>query len=138
MGCDIHLHIEVKIKGQWYNYNHPRIDRDYDLFAKMANVRNDGEIIPISEPKGLPDDAAFVTKFHSDRWGIGAHSRSWLGQSEIQGLFNWIHVHMKVDISIEYDIFGYLFGNGLTDLKENPEDYPDELEDVRFVFWFDN
>lgn len=27
MGCDIHLHIEVKINGAWEHYATPRVDR---------------------------------------------------------------------------------------------------------------
>ena len=51
MGCDIHLHVEVKIKGKWLHYNHPNIDRCYWLFTKMAGVR---EIEGVEACEGLP------------------------------------------------------------------------------------
>lgn len=34
------------------------IDRNYELFSILANVRNNGEIIPISEPRGFPKNAS--------------------------------------------------------------------------------
>ena len=138
MGCDIHLHIELKIKGQWRHYNHPRVPRVYDLFAKMAGVRNYDGIEPIAEPKGLPDDVAFITKFCSDRLGIDGQSHSWLGLDEIKTLYECICERLDVKISIDKEYFGYLFGNSFPGFLEYPQDYPSELEDVRFVFWFDN
>ena len=78
MGCDIHVHFEIKLNGKWEHYSNPSIDRNYELFAKMADVRNDYEnpIIPISFPKGLPKDLSVVTKFEVDHWGSDGHSHS--------------------------------------------------------------
>lgn len=36
------------------------------------------------------------------------------------------------------DILGYLFGNSWSDFTGHREDYPTEIEDLRWVFWFDN
>ncbi len=36
MGCDIHLHTEVKIANVWHRYGCPSVDRNYRVFAKMA------------------------------------------------------------------------------------------------------
>lgn len=85
MGCDIHMFVEVKNDGKWKavprrtrpepEYSQwdkrtiecPYDDRNYDLFAMLANVRNGvgfagirtGEgFVPISMPKGFPDDAS--------------------------------------------------------------------------------
>lgn len=38
MGCDIHLHAEVKIKNAWHHYAHPSVPRSYPLFSIMAGV----------------------------------------------------------------------------------------------------
>lgn len=154
MGCDIHLHIEIKVDGQWHHYNHPQIPRNYWLFAKMANVRNYdtftcGLIEPISQPKGFPDDATFTTKFdYEERWGDDAHSASWLNAKEIQTLAEWWRETFKKESYPQSWFeasgggnFGYLFGNGYESFlkyKGKDDGYPRKLEDVRFVFWFDN
>ena len=70
MGCDLHLHTEVKINGKLHHYGSHRPHRNYDLFAKMANVRNyDEEIEPISLPKGLPEDITELTKYDAELLG---------------------------------------------------------------------
>lgn len=63
MGCDIHLHQEVKIGGEWHHYREQSVSRNYALFAKMAGVRNYGlTVTPIDEPRGIPDDATDGTE----------------------------------------------------------------------------
>lgn len=41
MGCDIHLHQEVKINGEWHHYRLAEMPRNYEVFEKMAGVRGD-------------------------------------------------------------------------------------------------
>ena len=141
MGCDIHLHSEVKINGEWHHYSHPRIERWYDLFARMADVRNDPErdIKPISQPRGLPDDATFMTRF--DYEYEHGHSASWLSGKEVADLGTWAEERYKTRnkdwFSFDHHVIGYVFGNGW-DVKGNRGSYPDGVEDVRIVFWFDN
>ena len=138
MGCDIHLHTEVKIDGKWYTYGTPNVRRNYDVFAKMANVRNgDGEIDPIAEPKGLPEDCSKVTTVKAEYWEADAHPHSWLGAEEICELEEWYEEtfkHLKVPYAWASHLFGYSWGG----FSKYPEDNPEEIEDVRFVFWFDN
>lgn len=97
MGCDIHCTWEVRKDGVWENQDEfkeepwgPSVTgreilwkRNYRLFAMLANVRNgygvagsdtgDG-LEPIAEPRGIPEDAAEITK----RWAedLDGHSRS--------------------------------------------------------------
>lgn len=60
-----------------WNWHH---DRNYFLFAILANVRNYGHgVKPISEPRGIPEDAHFYRS--QDRYGD--HSLSWLSVMEI-------------------------------------------------------
>lgn len=136
MGCDIHLHIEIKIDGQWHHYACPKINRNYDLFSLMAGVR--GNLIAISEPKGLPDDISNITKInYNTYWSGDAHSKSYLNSDELVMLSTSINDHLKLDL--EHDILGcYLFGDSFDGFKLYRKIYPKELEDVRFVFWFDN
>lgn len=136
MGCDIHLHIEIKIAGQWHHYACPKIDRNYELFSIMADVR--GNLPAISEPKGLPEDASIITKMNYDEyWSGDAHSKSYLNSDELVILSASITDHLGLDL--EHDILRcYLFGNSFDGFILYPKSYPKEIEDVRFVFWFDN
>lgn len=102
MGCDIHLYVEKRVNGAWKaqgdferevedgesylvggkGYS----DRNYNLFAILADVRNGrgfagiktGEgFNPISHPRGLPDDVTAEVKEISDRWDCDGHSHSY-------------------------------------------------------------
>ena len=67
MGCDIHLRLERKVKGQskWqdctiFGYEHCWSDRIYGMFAALADVRNYQNIehLPV---RGLPTDVTNKT-----------------------------------------------------------------------------
>ena len=139
MGCDIHLHVEIKVKGKWLHYNHPYVGRWYALFGEMAGVR-DTEQGPIASPRGIPRNASEVTKLDYKQWGVDAHSASWLDSEEIAQLEEWCK---KYDlVTTRHDMFGSFFGSTFDWFARHPEDranaYPPGLQDVRFVFWFDN
>lgn len=147
MGCDIHLYTEIKIEGQWHCYGHPNVPRCYPLFALMADVRNeDGEIHPISKPKGLPADCSLPVAKSAECWATAGHSWSWLSASEIAKLDEqWVTVRKAFipagewcGSDLEHHYFGYLEGNGWGGFSRYPEDRKPWIEDVRFVFWFDN
>jgi len=162
MGCDIHAHLEIKlvpkdfreqVKGAlnqtsgWYYYSPITIHRNYHLFALMADVRNNGSISPIADPKGMPEDASLITRMNKDGWGVDGHSHSWLGIDELVILEEYCRKHKikswgsyRIADDHDYEPFlnVFLFGNYIQELKTYPEHYPAELEDVRLVFWFDN
>ena len=135
MGCDIHAHSELKINGKWHHLSEMRIDRCYDLFSKMADVRNYDGIEPISKPRGLPDDCSELTKFISDEYGTDGHSHSWLSSEEVIDLIKWARKKFDWDCFEDSKQFGYLFGNGFDDYEHGRIK---GLDDFRFVFWFDN
>src|SRR5262249_46209472 len=72
-------------------------DRNYNLFGILANVRNgsgfagcdtgDG-FVPISEPRGIPDDVSKEVKAEADRWDGDGHSHSWLTVTELMA-YDW-------------------------------------------------
>jgi hypothetical protein len=140
MGCDIHLHTEIKIKGQWHTYGSPNVERWYALFTKMAGVRNAEGIEPISAPKGFPKDAATITKFNYEKWKGSSHSASWLDSKEIAELEMWVERQFKERQGHWYaeKLWGYLMGSGWGSFALYVSDRPEGVEDVRFVFWFDN
>lgn len=148
MGCDIHLHIEVKIDGQWEHYGAPYVSRWYALFAKMAGVRDYANATPISAPKGMPEDVTKLTRIDCEYLGIDGHSHSWLGLDELMQLEDWLKdqrdewlTHSDTQsINLEHHVLHtYLFGNSFTGPRRFPsEEREPKVQDVRFVFWFDN
>lgn len=140
MGCDIHLHVEVKIKGKWEHYNHPHINRNYDLFSMMAGVRQYATTpTPISQPRGLPGDVSTTTLFDCVYDGSDGHSHSWLSSLQAGAVQNWYKREVDSDAP---PLFGYLFGNYIDSYIENPKDgerlFQMGFSDARVVFWFDN
>ena len=110
MGCDIHLYTERRQKKDdkeiWiccdhfrrnpYSILHPEElyekeweivsiydDRDYNLFAALADVRNYDRVIPIDKPRGLPEDVSKDVYNESLRWESDGHSHSWLTAKEL-------------------------------------------------------
>ena len=146
MGCDIHLHIEILIgdgfPGYWEHWAAPAVTRNYDMFSKMANVRNDGSIKPIDDPRGLPSDISLMTKLAYKEEEPDAHSASYLNVDEIAELAEFLKtlqpedsIKSRLDFDLEHGILRtYLLGNSFT----CKEDWPEWVKDVRFVFWFDN
>jgi len=155
MGCDIHGWVEIKkdysdwwdgvIQIDWL------VERNYTMFACLANVRNYDNVKPISEPKGIPEDVSDEANEDIEGWGVNGHSHSWLAWKEIKE-YDWnnnkYYEHrvveftkdgikevepkwkpMKEAISSDWKL--------LFDLMERlAKDYGDE--NVRLVFWFDN
>lgn len=96
MGCDIHLYTEAKkSNGKWCcsdyfklneeSYIHIPIyhDRNYALFATLADVRNYSDIEPIDSPRGLPENLSNTVKKELDLWTYDRHSYSWFTAKEL-------------------------------------------------------
>ena len=141
MGCDMHAHVEIKVKGQWHHYAMPRVSRNYCLFWELAGIRHNGQRSnPIAAGRGVPGDATFTTKFDYDVvWGADAHSPSWISDKECMELeerFKGIDVWCDIFESL------YLFGSNITAPIRYPDDARQEIdagyEGARIVFWFDN
>lgn len=75
----------------------PYIHRNYRLFSILANVRNGfgfagcdtgDPLVPISMPKGLPDDVSPEIKNESENWGCDGHSHSWFTLADLKS-YNW-------------------------------------------------
>lgn len=142
MGCDIHMLLEVKdwqhkpdgsetddqewgvVMTETATYG----ARNYSVFAALANVRNYNDAItPIAEPRGIPEDASEETKARHGRWGVDAHSASWLSLGEVLE-----HDWTKVPHGGEFFEWAKALNSGPTRIGYR------DLADVRLVFWFDN
>jgi len=110
MGCDIHAAIEYKDEKGWHALMHDNkrfgkfgdedkqtarlnLNRDYDLFAVLANVRNGRGFAgcltstafdSISDQRGLPED--ITTEAQESCWGD--HSDTWVSLAGILA-FDW-------------------------------------------------
>ena len=137
MGCDIHFHTEIKIRGEWFHHSSSRPERNYNVFAKIGGVRNHYDILPLSHCRGIPEDATFLTKHECKVDGSDGHSHSFLNLDEIVEFHDWLgstegweYAHRSIP---------YVFGNHLDGLKKYPADWEHtEIEDGRYIFWFDN
>lgn len=108
MGCDIHLYVEyrktIKDESKWYSGDYLMLNpyygvyddeepkynivplynnRNYDLFAILADVRNYCGNKYISLPKGLPCDVTKETIKESFYWGTDGHSHSYFTLREL-------------------------------------------------------
>jgi hypothetical protein len=141
MGCDIHLHIEIKVGGQWEHYAAPHCSRSYAMFGKMAGVRRP-DAGALVEPRGLPDDVSKLTDRDAMFWADDAHNHSWLSAAEIADLSDFYQTTCGDDLSRIFGLEGwvgcYLYGNTWAGFHRYPESREPWVEDVRFVFWFDN
>jgi hypothetical protein len=72
---------------------HKYIDRDYFLFAILADVRNDypdeKKIRYIAEPRGIPENISAEVKAVFDSWGEDGHSHSWFLLPEVTEWPHW-------------------------------------------------
>lgn len=98
MGCDIHAGVEVLTRPferyqaieWWQMAGEILIERDYAMFAALAGVRSEvvadrGEIIvPIADPRGLPETVSAPMKGWWSSWGEDAHSASWVTPQELE------------------------------------------------------
>jgi hypothetical protein len=168
MGCDIHMYVEYKTKnninrewrcGDCFRVDNPfaekpiikRVDlydeRDYSLFAVLADVKNSNFFEYIAEPKGLPDDVTEYVRQEYTAWGVDAHSCSYFTLREL------IEYH---DEHKPKDALGYYILKPLIDRLKRRADELDliwdfewnnslignvahqKADNIRIVFWFDN
>lgn len=120
MGCDIHPRVEEKKPdGKWVDItdflclHYPEVitiinHRNYTVFSVLANVRNNGDINPIDDPRGFPEDSIYYGSEYTgykipqpkgqldllsyeegysseedDTIFLGDHSHSWVGLEEL-------------------------------------------------------
>lgn len=93
MGTDIHTVVQVRKGDKWVTVaNEVAADRNYQLFAILADVRNGygfagcitGDVVkPIDEPRGLPNGFELDGSDEHEGYWMGEHSRSWFLLSEL-------------------------------------------------------
>jgi hypothetical protein len=146
MGCDIHMHVEVKINNTWHHFSAQHVGRNYDLFDRLSNVRgNDYE--GIARDRDIPEDASMITKLMYRRDGDDAHTPGYITSEEIKTFLPvWNSKTKQYESELptfRNDDLDYFFGNGYQEWYEHVKGtgdscIPEEVEDFRFVFWYDN
>jgi hypothetical protein len=108
MGCDIHLFTErkrsINNEEKWVNIDHLKLnpyyggddyekqfevielygDRNYRLFAMLADVRNYHDNPIIAEPKGFPNDCSDFVNEQKEGWDGDGHSHSYFTLKELK------------------------------------------------------
>ena len=98
--CDGRGHYKDRPNDKCYSckgagaQTHVYDDRNYTVFSVLANVRNDGYVKPIADPRGLPEGV--INREDSDKEGVeyireqdfGDHSFSWLTLAELRA-YDW-------------------------------------------------
>lgn len=144
MGCDIHVHIEVKKNGEWFHFGSPKLTRDYLLFALIDGVRKEGllhsdKVEPVAKIHDLPKDMCFVTRMCFDQdAGLGVHNIGVLAAGDLVELQNKLYALGPMfgrqgfeELDLEWGIFKtFINGNAMSEHKG--------WDDLRIVFWFDN
>ncbi len=122
---------------------HPRVEqRNYNLFAEIANVRGEGS--RDNPPKGIPSDASSLTRLKVEGWEGDGHSHSWLLIREFVYCYAKATDQLK-DMAYERILNAdpkkfeelVLVCTGGINLYFDEEGGP-AYSDVRIVFWFDN
>jgi len=90
MSTDISAVLEYKKHNEWSGFT-VRLPRNYQMFAKMAGIRNDRRIRPIAEPRGIPNDASYAAKELTT--GGMVFGESWLSEREVRRLIRWVWWH---------------------------------------------
>jgi hypothetical protein len=134
MGCDIHVHVEIKLEDGWHHYQALSPNRDYEVFCKMAGVRcGSAARSPIALPRGLPTDATTVTRLDRAEYENDAHHESWLDAGEVAELAAWFSNRDEKSLNgLEGFLRSYFFGNPYSDKTY----WPSAIKNMRLVFWF--
>jgi len=121
MGCDIHGWVEVRVGDKYIAVAELKDrNRNYRRFAKLAGVRNYNSD-ECKTPLGVPDDVSETTKYYIDKWGEDGHSHSYMSVREAMDIFN-----STADEESQWPEYTFF------DLE------PEDIDNHRVVFWFDN
>jgi hypothetical protein len=150
MGADIHLVLEQRddmlgwvglhnfsqdilrasTRKGWTSF--PARERNYDLFAALANVRGEGP-----EPKGLPSDASALTRLRLSELDSDLHSHTWYPLAEALALY--VRHYDEIPAQVAAKLTGdeqerppleRYFGLNLID--------PNDIKNYRLCIAFDN
>jgi hypothetical protein len=121
-------------ENKWVNDGLTWSSRSYNLFAALAGVRSyDSGLIPISQPRGVPDDISPMVMQAFKGWELDGHTHSWLGLDEI----------LKFKPPAGWDdntraCWKEFVAGPVGLAKKLADEKNDSYKNWRWVFWFDN
>lgn len=144
MGCDLRLIQEIKINNVWYFYNESTPHRNYELFSTLVEnhpLKEDGYIdSPINIPqRGIPSDISVVGRIIYEHEIENAKISTYINSKEIKIIENFIYdneSYFKIPKYPQY--FNFLFGNSWSYFLDEREIFPLEIQDIRWIYWFNN
>lgn len=114
----------------------PYTGRNYELFALLADVRNDDTIEPLDEPRGLPSDISDDLRYeYGDVDNADWHSASWFTLAELEKFLAEGKFDRQPDF--EWDYYKH-FRKTIKRMREVAVNNYTTPDWVRLVFWFDN
>ena len=86
MGVDIHGWVEFKPEDEWVGaFQISRlVERDYDVFGLLFDIRNALDVKPVAPGRGIPTDASFATGWDWDDWKGTGYGATWITYKEIK------------------------------------------------------
>lgn len=139
MGCDIHAKVQRRVNGQWQDVRGRWFDfRSYRSFAVMCGVRSHygGNLVPMSEPKGLPPDYVDEVKPSGFAEFEDLHSRSWLTLKEMLEYPHWETVLTERDETAPIRELAHYLWDEMHKLKALS--LGADPADMRVIFGFDS
>lgn len=99
-------------------------NRNYYLFAILADVRNDGSVESIDYPRGIPHDCSSGYSYITKQWGSDGHSHSYFTLKEL--------------LEVDWNLYEKEYITDFLETIEKMKSIDDNPEKVRCVFFFDN
>jgi len=160
MGCDIHMVLERHVtlrtnERRWVGvHNFPALnsiavrmpegttylwwnvqDRSYEFFAQLAGVRGDGPRVP----KGVPPDVSDLARMEIDSWSGDGHNHSYLPLREFAQAYLDVNLEANAKVVTQrMDGGSWALDSFAAALVGADYGKPEDLDDFRVVFWFDN
>jgi len=107
--------------------------RNYELFATLANVRNDGNIRPMFPDRGVPEDASKETAEEVGDIGFDGHSHTYFTLHEFSDvLFDGYDMYMSVTPLKNF------INTVIVKIKKLANNAYDGDDGVRLIIFFDS
>jgi hypothetical protein len=120
MGEDLYAHWEIKIDGVWHNWSAMRFTRNYALHYALNGYSKEG----------LPDDVTLITRLHSQILGDN-YGFSWMNIDELEKAIADVEVKESRELALRE--LGRILCMNYDEFKSNQ---PQDVEDVRFIYWY--
>lgn len=138
MGTDIYMELQEFKNGAWGDVPGDRYEgydaRSYDDFTVLAGIRSEltesrrgAKVLPISEPRGVPEDdttSLFAHEAKRDPMDRSYYTVSWLLLEEVDGAPQWGED-------------SYFCGHVLPSLRAYASETGLKSNELRIVFGFD-